>query len=251
MSAMEGKYIYCIIDSKGVPEKFSSHGIGTRIDEVYSVCHEDIAAVISSSPIVPYRTSRDNLMAHEKAIEEAMDTHVVLPVKFATIAESDEKIRAILKNEYRKFKDLLDDIKGKKELGLKAVFKDDLIYQDILEKRKDINDLKAAIIDMPPEKTYHQRMKIGEMVEAALKEEVSICRHDILDMLSPLALDVKINPTFGEKMIINAAFLVEKISEAAFDLAVDAIDARYGRTAKLKYVGNVPPFNFVNLTIRV
>ena len=251
MSAKEGKYIYCIIASGGVSEKFSSIGIGDRGDEVYSVCYEDIAAVVSNSPIVSYRTSRDNLMAHEKAIEEVMSNHIVLPVKFATIAENEEKIRTILKNEYRKFKNMLGKINNKKELGLKAMFKDDVIYRDILEKRKDICELKAAIIDKAPEKTYHQRMKIGEMVESALKDEVSTCREDILEILSPLAVEVKVNPVFGEKMVINAAFLVENSSEEAFDIKVNDIDVKYGGKMKLKYVGNIPPFNFVNLIIQV
>lgn len=249
-STKEGRYIYCIIAADGVPEKFPITGIG-GYSEVFPICYEDIAAVVSNSPIISYRTSRDNLMAHEKAIEEVMSDHVVLPVKFGTIAENDEKIRTILKNERNKFKNMLDKINHKKELGLKAMFKDDVIYQDILVKHKDINAMKTAIMGMPPDKTYHQRMRIGEMVEAALKEEVAICRDYILDALSPLAVEVKENPTFGEKMVINAAFLIDENQEAAFDRKVNDIDAKYGDKIKFKYVGDVPPFNFVNLVIRV
>ncbi|GFP31522.1 GvpL/GvpF family gas vesicle protein, partial [Candidatus Hakubella thermalkaliphila] len=49
----KGKYIYCII---GINEdrNFGSMGIGGRGDEVYTVCYQDLAAVISDSPIMKY-----------------------------------------------------------------------------------------------------------------------------------------------------------------------------------------------------
>lgn len=250
MGTPEGKYIYCIIAAAGIPEKFPIPGIGGYGD-LFPVCQGDLAAVVSDSPVISYRTSRENLMAHEKAIEAMMAGHVVLPVKFGTIADNSEKIRAILENEHDKFKALLNKIDHKKELGLKAIFREDVIYQDILEKHKDITAMKMAIMDLPPEKTYHQRMWIGEMVETALKEEIAICRDYILDTLSPLAFEVRENPAFSEKMVINAAFLVDEKQEAAFDRKVNDIGAKYGDKIKFKYVGGVPPFNFVNLLIRL
>jgi hypothetical protein len=50
-------------------------------------------------------------------------------------------------------------------------------------------------------------------------------------------------------MIINAAFLLEKTKEAAFDLKVNELAEKYGDKIKFKYVGTVPPFNFVNIEI--
>jgi hypothetical protein len=94
-------------------------------------------------------------------------------------------------------------------------------------------------------------MKIGEMVEAALKNEVELLKKEILSILSPLAVEVKVNNAFGERMIVNAAFLVEKDREEIFYRSVNDIDAKYGDRIKLKYVCEVPPFNFVNLTIKL
>jgi len=246
----EGKYIYCIIASD-VQEKFTSRGIGNRGDELYSVCCDGLAAVISNSPVKSYRATRDNLMAHETAVEEVMKKHTVLPVRFATIAASDDKVVEILKKENRKFKDLLDKFDSKKELGIKTIFKEEVIYNEIQNKYKAISDLKASLISLPPEKTYPQRMKIGEMVEAALKNEVEILKNEILDILSPLAVEVKINNAFGERMVVNAAFLVEKDQEEKFYKSVNDINEKHGESIKLKYVCEVPPFNFVNLTIKV
>jgi hypothetical protein len=244
----EGKYIYCITGSNQF-QSFGPLGIGGRSDEVYTICFNDIAAVVSNSLIKKYPLSRENLIPHERAIEEVMKAHTVLPVRFATIAEDEEKVKRILEKEHDRFVDSLKNMEGKKELGLKAIFKEEVIYRNILEKYEDIKMLKEKVAALSPEKTYYQRMEIGKMVETALEKEKEKCKEDILNTLLPLAVEVKTNNTYGELMIINAAFLVEKHKEAVFDQRVNELADKYGNKTKFKYVGTLPPFNFINLVI--
>lgn len=244
----EGKYIYCIIET-AVAETFGSTGIGNRGDELYTICFNDIAAVVSNSPIIRYKVSRENTFAHEKAIEEVMKEYTVLPVRFATVTEDEEKVKKVLEKEYSKFKDLLNKMKDKKELGLKAIFNEDIIYKDILEKYKEIRTLKEKVAALPSEKTYFKRAEIGEMVEAALQREKEIYKKDILNTLYPLAAEAKINDSYYEMMIVNAAFLVEKYKETEFDQKINGLGTKYSSNIKFKYIGKVPPFNFVNLVI--
>ena len=250
MAEKEGKYIYCIIDSS-LSESFINTGIGGRGDNIYTVCYKNIAAVISNSPIKKYRVSRENMMSHENTIEEAMKSHTILPVKFGTITESDKAMENILVREYDRFNKMLKKMKDKKELGLKAILKEDAIYKHILEKYTDIVKFKDIIASRPPEKTHFQRARIGEMVEKALENEKALYRKRILNALSPLAEDEKTNKEYGERMILNAAFLVNDKNEEKFDSAVNKPDEEYGDLIKFKYVGLVPPFNFVNLVIKI
>ena len=246
----EGIYIYCIIGSNQ-PLSFGPMGIGGRGDEVYTICSGDLGAVVSKSPEKEYRVSRENTLAHEKAIEAAMKEHTVLPVRFCTIADDEEMVKKILEREHDTFKDMLDKIADKKELGMKAIFIKDAIYHDILEKYEDIRILKEKIASIPPEKAYYQHIKIGEMVETALEKEKEIYKTELLDAFSPLAVDDQINNPYGELMIMNAAFLVENCREPEFDQAVEAFATKYKDKIKYKYVGTIPPFNFVNLVIDI
>ncbi|MDD2714911.1 MAG: GvpL/GvpF family gas vesicle protein [Candidatus Wallbacteria bacterium] len=248
-SCKEGKYIYCIIASSGV-QSFGPLGIGGRGDELHTVVFNDVSAVVSNSPIKTYPVSRENVLTYERAIEEVMKERAVLPVRFNTIAESADKLKKILAKEHDKFVELLKKIEGKKELGLKVIFKDDLIYKEILEKSEDIRKLKSAISAEPLAKTYFQRMEIGKMVEAALQKEKNACKEEIINTLSPIAQEVKVNNSYGELMIINAAFLIEKEREAEFDRNVQELSEKESARLKFKYTGNLPPFNFVNVVIR-
>lgn len=244
----EGKYIYCITELNK-PRSFGPLGIGDRDDELHTICFQNVGAVVSNSPITKYSVSRENMLAHEKAIEEVMKEHTVLPVRFATIADDEEKVRKILEKEYDRFVALLKDMKGKKELGLKAIFKKDVIYTEILKKYEGIRALKEKIAVLPPEETYYKRMEIGKMVEAALQREKEIYKKIVLNSLLLLAAEVETTNNYGERMIINAAFLVEKHKEEEFDRRVYELSDRFSYKIKFKYVGTSPPFNFVNLVI--
>ncbi|MBA4391530.1 MAG: gas vesicle synthesis GvpLGvpF [Syntrophus sp. (in: bacteria)] len=245
----EGIYIYCIIESRE-PLLFGAIGIGERGDDVYTLSFQDLGAVVSKSPVRKYPVARENLMPHERVIEEVMKTHTVLPVRFCTIAKDEEKVKKILEKEYDRFKALLESLENKKELGIKAIFKEDMIYTHILEQNEEIRKLKDKLTGMPPEKTHYQRMEIGKMVEVALQGERESCKDSILSLLSPLAIETKTNPVYGEMMVLNAAFLVHEKDEPMFDTRVNELAESRGDTVRFKYVGKIPPFNFVNLTIR-
>jgi len=246
----EGKYIYGIIRHSG-PLNYGPIGMGKRGDLVYAINYKGISAVVSSSPIIIYEARRVNMITHETVLEEVMKQFSVLPVRFSTISEqdNDEGIVKILEKDYKKFDEMLTKMEGKKELGLKILAHEAPMYESILEKYDDIRALKAKLINLPADKTHYQRMKIGEMVVEALKKETSNYRELILDMLTPFSVEVKTNDNYGEMMILNVAFLIKNTAEPAFDEAVNELDGKFGHLMTFKYVGTLPPYNFVNLVI--
>src|SRR5665213_2477076 len=72
-------------------------------------------------------------------------------------------------------------------------------------------------------------------------------------ILSPMGLLIRdvsvasrINKPIGDKMIMNAAFLISRDRESAFDARVKAIASRFDKLT-FKYTGPWPPYNFVNI----
>jgi hypothetical protein len=248
----EGKYIYCLIDFKeGEPERhFGSWGMGERGDELYSLSYQDIAAVISNSPIKKYPVCRENCLTHERAIETVMKKGFsILPVRYCTIAEDEEQVKKILKRDHDRFKDLLSKMINKVELGLKAIFDENLIYQDLLAKNKEIRLWKEKLMNQPPAKTYRERAELGRMVETALNREKEKAKNLALRTLEGIAEDYVVNDNYGERMFLNASFLVDKNKEPEFNKKVDELNENLGEGVKLKYVEGLPPFNFVCVEI--
>lgn len=245
----KGRYIYGIIRHTG-PIDFGHIGMGNPAEKVYGINFRDISAIVSNSTVIQYEARRVNLITHEKVLEEIMKEFTVLPVRFSTISEEDgNTIDMILKKDYHKFSELLNKMEDKKELGIKVLIQENTMLENILEKYDEIRNLKEKLIKLPADKTHYQRIKIGKMVAEALKHESEYYKNEILELLNPLAEEVKINDNFGEQMVLNAAFLIKKSIEAQFDEAVNKLDEKNGHLLKFKYVGTLPPYNFVDLVI--
>ena len=252
----EGKYIYCIIDTK-IERYFGPLGIGGRGDEVSTIGYRDLSMVISNSPMTKYVISRENLLAHERVVEEVMKEFTVLPVRFCTIASSADEIRNLLDSRYREFKNLLRDMGHKIELGIKGLWKDmNTIFKEIAKENKEIKRLKEKMQDgkdkknIPPTRMFLEaKMEVGKLVEDALKRKKEKEAEQIVDALRRTAFDHKLNNTISDEMFINAAFLVDKGREKEFDNIMDDLSEKYRDRTKFAYVGPLPPYNFVNITI--
>jgi len=252
----EGKYLYCILDAREEKD-FGPAGIGSREDKVHSVVFKDIAAVISDSPNVKYPISRENTIAHMKVMEMAMDGYTILPVKFSTIASrsksrsSEERIKLeILKARYKELKDLLTRMNNKTELGLKAIWTNmETIFQEIVDENRDIKMLKKRIASRNPTTAHGQRLTLGEKVKKALDAKRAKEEAEILKILNGAYYDLCRNKIFGDSMVTNSSFLVDKSRIKDFDHLIKKLESTHDGRTRFKYVGPVPPCNFVELVI--
>lgn len=242
----EGKYLYCII-STSQDRNFGPIGIGGRGDIVSTISFNELAGVISNSPMDKYEISRENLTTHEKVIEKVMKDYTVLPVRFSTIASNAEDIRRLLQQRHVEFKNLLHEMDNKIELGVKAVWQDmNLIFKEIATENKEIKALKEKLSKKP---SYKGKIRLGEMVENALSKKKEKEAGEILRVLKRNCADFKQNKLFGERMVLNAAFLLDRDWEKDFDQRVRQLSEKNAKSLKLAYIGPVPPFNFVNLVV--
>jgi len=252
----EGKYIYCIIETK-IERNFGPMGIGGRRDEVTTIGYKDLGMVISNSPMTKYVVSRENLLAHERVIEEVMKEFSVLPVRFCTIASSADEIRELLDRRDREFKNLLRDMDHKIELGIKGLWINmDTIFKEIAVENKEIKRLKEKMQDgkhkknIPSTRAFLEaKMEVGMLVEEALKRKKEKEAENIVEALRRTAFNHKRNNTIGDEMFINAAFLVDRGREKEFDNIMDDLSEKYGKRTKFIYAGPLPPYNFVNIVI--
>lgn len=247
----EGKYIYAIIEGSE-PEEFVTPGIGGRGDKVYTMHQNGLAAVVSSSPRDTYPVRRDNVMAHQKVLEEVMERFSLLPVRFCTIAEDEEKIKEkLLNGRSAEFKDLLMTMKGKVELGVRAFWTNlEGIFAEIVSENDEIAQLKQKIAEEKSEqKVYAGKIKIGEMVERALGGKKKTEAQTLLDSLTSLAEDFRENRVLGDRNILNAPFLVRKEKEAQFDRKINQLQQQFGERTRLDYFGPIPPCNFVEVVV--
>jgi hypothetical protein len=246
----EGLYLYCIIRGDAA-RAWSARGIGERGDAVFSIAEGGLAAVVSGSPVVEYDNTRRNMMAHTIVLEEVMRDHTILPVRFGIVAPSEAAVRQqLLVRRADELRRRLDEMDGHVELGLKAMWFENTAFGEVITENAAIRALRDRLANRAPEESYYERIKLGELVEQALGRKREADSHAILAALRPVVAMAQVNPVISDRMVLNAAFLVAREREADFDRVIQALDAAMGSRMMFKYVGPVPPYNFVNLVVR-
>src|SRR6266850_2035688 len=243
-----GKYVYCIIQASE-PLRFGPLGIGADPAEVHTVNYRDIAAVVSDTPIEVHDPTRENVLAHERVNETVMRKHTVIPMSFGTVFKTRDDIVELLRGAYSAFIDVLLKMENKVEFGLKVLWERDEVVKQIEREDDDVRQLKGEISSQSGP-TYFARVQYGRLVEGALQARSERYVSEIFESLRDMAVASRANKPIGDKMIMNAAFLVSRDREQAFDAKVKAHGGKYAHLT-FRYTGPWPPYNFVNIRLKL
>jgi Gas vesicle synthesis protein GvpL/GvpF len=98
--------------------------------------------------------------------------------------------------------------------------------------------------------TYFARMQYGRLIDAALQARSERYVSEVFRALRDVSVASRSNKPIGDRMIMNAAFLVARDMEPAFDRAVKDVGQRFDKLT-FKYTGPWPPYNFVNIRLKL
>ena len=282
-AAAPRRYIYCIIDC---PEQttFGPMGVGNDA-EVFALPHGGIAAVVSSTAAEKLEISRENTLAHQRVLEAVMQRgHTVLPVRFGTLAKdkpdgpaggpapgqparrADAESRIVnhvLVQRRDEFNGLLALYRDRVELGVKGLWVDmNAVFAEIVNENYEIRLLRKRALDGASPRWHCSRavahtrsgglpltVRLGELVKKALDAKKSAAEAELLNHLAGTILDARQNKTFGDPMFANLALLVNKSRQDDFAAALSAFEDQRAGRVRLKLVGPMPPFNFIELVI--
>jgi gas vesicle protein GvpL/GvpF len=246
----EGRYVYGVIEAKDTAN-FGKIGIGGMGETVYTVHHGDVAAVVSKTPVFIFDPTRENALAHEHVIETVMKTNTIIPMSFGTVFRTDDDIREVLKSIHSSLKDVLKQMAGKVEFGLKVTWDRDRVVEELKRENEEIHRFQHELTRKHLQSTYFARMQLGRMIDKALSERAADVVREIYDTLRGVCVASRDNKPIGDKMIMNAAFLIQKDRESEFDEAVNRIAQKFGDRLNFKYTGPWPPYNFVNIRLKL
>src|SRR5207248_3233188 len=110
------------------------------------------------------------------------------------------------------FGDVLSKMQNKLEFGLKVLWDRDQIVHEIETDDEDVRRLKGEISSQKGS-TYFARMQYGRLVDAALQARSERYVAEIFATLRNVSVASRSNKPIGDKMIMNAAFLVSRDQE--------------------------------------
>jgi hypothetical protein len=237
------EYVYGVVEPGGVPPDAPGiDGAPLRL-----IGGDGVAAIVSTVAGREPAFDRTAMAAHARVLEVALEQGNVLPMRFGVVMEAEEVQERLLGLHGDQLRAQLEHLAGTVELGVRVVYEHEPLLREVLAGEPQIAALRAQMQGRSQEATYYERIRLGELVAEAVERRRAADGQELLDGLAPVSLAVRASEPGHERVVLNAAFLVDRGAIADFDGALDRLAAERAGRMRVKCVGPVAPHSFVEL----
>ncbi|MGW2568037.1 GvpL/GvpF family gas vesicle protein [Streptomyces sp. NPDC001537] len=234
-------YVYGITASShpALPEGLT--GVGDPPRPVRVLEEGDLAAVVSDAP-EGLRPKRKDLLAHQSVLAEAGAAGPVLPMRFGSVAPDDDTVTGVLAERADHYKERLRALEGKVEYNVKATHQEEAVLHRVMSENSELRAMAEANRQAGGG-SYEERLRLGEMVAAAVKAREAEDGAELQRALEPSAAAVSAGPE-STGWLLNVSFLVERDSAESFLAEVEQARKSHPHI-ELRVNGPLPPYSFV------
>jgi hypothetical protein len=238
-------YLYGIVRAGFEPTSLT--GIGDPARDVRAVTCGELAVLVSPADPDEVVGTRRDVLAHSETLRTVMEQTTVLPMRFGVILPSEDAVCTQLVEAHRdELLRLLRELEGQVQLTLKATYDEDTLMREIVAQEPEVAELREAVRGRPEQATYYERIRLGELVAAAVDRRRAEEAAALLDALRPHATAVVEDELQHERMVLNAAFLVRREGVEAFEAVAERLAAERDPRMRLRLLGPLAPHAFAD-----
>ncbi|MEU0331743.1 GvpL/GvpF family gas vesicle protein [Streptomyces sp. NPDC006193] len=234
-------YVYGITarSHAALPEGMT--GVGEPPRPVRVLPAGDLVAVVSDAP-EDLRPKRRDLLAHQNVLAEAGAAGCVLPMRFGSVATDDDAVVQVLTERAEHYQERLRELDGKVEYNVKATHVEEAVLHLVMAENAEIRSLAEANRKAGGG-SYDDKIRLGEMVAAAVKAKEGEDAAEVRNLLAPAADAVSVGPE-STGWLVNVSFLVPRASAEDFLATVEQVRKSHAHL-DLRIHGPLPPYSFV------
>lgn len=234
-------YVYGIASAshRSLPKDMG--GVGDPARPVRILKEGDLVAIVSDAP-EGLRPKRRDLLAHQNVLSEAGAGGSVLPMRFGSVAADDAAVTSVLGERAEHYKERLGALDRKVEYNIKASHDEEGVLHRVMAGNPEIRNVTEANRQAGGG-SYEQRLRLGEMVAAAVQNLEAEDALEVQRTLEPVADAVSVGPE-STGWLANVSFLVERGSAEVFLAAVEELRKSHPYL-ELRVNGPLPPYSFV------
>lgn len=238
---LSARYVYCIGQFNG--KQIDCTGI--EGNPVRAVEVEELCAMVHDCKPEPYATkdperAKKWIIEHENVVDKALQSmEAIIPFTFDTIFKEEGHLVEFLKLNREKIKEKLQQLKGKREFGIKIFFNESL--------RDDIAKIKAKQLEEIEKeskgKAYFLKKKIEREISAGLHDRLKGYFKEFYKKTSACG-KILVEKTEEKNMLANFSCLVSIDEIEELSKILDNINNLQHFT--VRFTGPWPPYSFAS-----
>jgi hypothetical protein len=236
-------YVYGVVPAF---ERARVPDAGVAGADVRTVEHGGLAAIVSDLEDGSLVAARE-VRAHWRVVEAVAAEVTVLPVRFATVLAGDRAVvEELLAPQAERLTTLMRSLEGRVQLSVKGEYDEQAMLREVVRDSPALKALNERVQALPEAASYYDRIRLGELVAGEVARRRERDQHAALATLSPHAESAKANDPRTTAGAFDLAFLVSRDRVEAFGAPVRELAEALGERVRLRYVGPLPPYSFVD-----
>ena len=239
-----GVYVYGILPSD-IELEPGGTGVGDPPGEIRVVRHGDLAALVSDVDLDQPLGRPEDLLTHEELLDSSAAEVPVLPLRFGSVAASDEAVAAdLLAAHHDEFASALLRLDGHAEYVVRGRYDQEAILREVLAENTRAEELCEQIQGTSPDKFPDLRMELAEIVLDTIAAKRDKDTRAAGDAAAGLVAASTVRQPAHELDAVYIAFLVAADKADELEQALMGL-ARYWRgRIELRLVGPLAAYDF-------
>ncbi|MFC4115585.1 GvpL/GvpF family gas vesicle protein [Nonomuraea zeae] len=237
-------YVYGIVlaDSKGTPQE----GLGDPAGKVKLVRHGEIAALVSDVDVDQPLGQPGDYLAHERLLDAVAAKGPVLPFRFGgVLTDVDAVVEELLTPHHDEFLAALEELKGQAEYTVRGRYAEQAVLWEVIEENPEAAGLLEAIRGRSEDATRNERIRLGEIIAAALEAKRDADTQVALDALEGHYTEALVREPTHEHDAVLLALLVKTGDRKGLERAVSELSERWEGRVEMRLLGPLAPYDFV------
>lgn len=239
-------YAYCLSDE--VTAQMIEHARGVADASPFLIEHEGLAAVVSNYEGGSVSVTRENVLAHERVVQQALVEATLLPFRFGTLV-SESRLRSYLTLQRGALESQLARVRGCVEMSVKVIRAREVSESETGVEGSRTRDEHTGAEDLSGGAgTSYLLMKRREIAgDELLKERAEELARWLAERLDGAARESVASVRPKEMLVVAASYLVER--ERLEEYGARLREARRERL-EIHFLtsGPWPPYSFSSIS---
>jgi hypothetical protein len=247
------RYLFAIAAEDRLGPTPDIEGLPAEFGPVQSIAADGLVALVSvylgpAIEEVPQSELASRLFLHQSVIRQLMHAGRLLPVRLGTVLDDDDKVISFLHGSGELLRSTLDTHYDTVEIEVAATWEMGEVLAQIAAD-PEIAAARIAAPTVPPEARSEAMIAVGKMVEAKLHERRAALTRNVLERLTPYAVDVQLTAMVSEELVCNIALLVDGDQTAEIDKSLNQLDVELDGRYDFTRIGPLPPYSFATVHV--
>jgi hypothetical protein len=250
-----GTYLYAVTMDLDVPRLEALKGVADR--PVRTITQSELVAYVSEVPLdqfgeEPLRRSMEDLdwlgetaRSHHRVVEAVAEHTPTAPIRLVTVYSGDDQVRRLLDQRHDDFVQVLSQIAGRVEWGVKAYVRPS--EDQPASAARGTGGAASAGAGTAYLKRRQASLRSREDAWREASEQAQRIHHALTSLAVASHLHRPQDPQLSGRsdwMILNGAYLVDEPRSAEFARALDGLR---GQGVELQLTGPWAPYSFAEL----